>query len=79
MPLPPFATTTPQAFIVTSRPATSTGPRSSPPTSTGTHGSPAHIRQVGAGGTRLRGFRMLVSHVHFWSCLPDPSRLAVPL
>jgi hypothetical protein len=35
------------------------------------HG-PAHIRQVGAGGLLLRGFQMLVSHVHLSVLLAGP-------
>ena len=38
----------------------------------GTHRCPARIRQVGAGGIRLRGVRPLVSHVHLLVLLAGP-------
>jgi hypothetical protein len=37
-----------------------------------THRGPAHIRQVGAGGLLLRGFQMLVPHVHLSVLLAGP-------
>ena len=47
-------------------------PKSSPRSITGAHGSPAHIRQIGAGGFQLRGFPSLVSHVHLLNSLAGP-------
>ena len=38
----------------------------------GTRRYPAHIRQVGAGGSLLRGFRTLVPHVHLPVLLAGP-------
>jgi hypothetical protein len=40
--------------------------------------NPAHIRQVRAGGSLLRGFPMLVHFRYtFPSCSPDPNHLTV--
>lgn len=44
----------------------------------GTHCNPAHIRQVGAGGSLFRGFMLLVhSRYTFLSCLPNLLYLTV--
>lgn len=43
----------------------------------GARRNPALIRQVGAGGIRLRGVQSLVPHVHRPSCLPVLSHLTV--
>jgi hypothetical protein len=37
------------------------------------HRNPAHIRQVGAGGSLLRGFQVLVPHVHRPVLLAGPA------
>ena len=46
--------------------------RSCPTQRAGTRRYPAHIRQIGAGGSLLRGFRTLVSHVHLPVLLAGP-------
>ena len=47
--------------------------QSSPRRSGDAHRNPAHIRQVGAGGSLLRGFQMLVPHVHRPVLLAGPA------
>ena len=42
------------------------------PNGSGAHGCPAHIRQVRAGGSRLRSFQPLVSHVRLLISLAGP-------
>jgi hypothetical protein len=63
-----IATTMPQTFIVTSRPATSNRPKSSPPS--------WRVRAV-TRGVRLRPFSRWVLTYAFSSRLPDPCHLAV--
>ena len=41
-------------------------------TGSGARRCPAHIRQVGAGGIRLRGFQTLVPRVHLLVLLAGP-------
>ena len=64
-----LATSTPQAFPVASKPAATAPTRSRHRPWPVVHCCPAHIRQVGAGVSRLRGF-------HHWFTRVTPSRLA---
>jgi hypothetical protein len=75
-----LATSTPQAFLVASTTTGITPPWSRPPSARViVRCCPAHIHQVGAGVSRLRGFHhWFTSRCTFSSCLPDPGRLAVP-
>jgi hypothetical protein len=47
--------------------------QSSPHRNGDAHRNPAHIRQVGAGGSLLRGFQVLVPHVHRPVLLAGPA------
>jgi hypothetical protein len=75
-----FATSTPQAFLVASRPATSTG-QGVPHTEVQVRAAAQPIRQVAAGGSLFRGVHTLVHcRYTFPSCSPDtgPSDSADP-
>jgi hypothetical protein len=75
-----LATSTPQAFLVASTTPGITPPWSRSPGSRAiARCCPAHIHQVGAGVSRLRGFHhWFTARCTFSSRLPDPGRLAVP-